>query len=375
MSYTYYQAKNPTTININDEHVTETELPERLLELNRKTTAITYHPEEEECGAVLPALTEFSSSVHVNGEVTSDRLNNLYSNTVGITFDAFSRRTLISNIGKATITSFNDDKSVECFGALTATNVTSTNKTDIETLLNRTQAITYDSHTGVVTISGNTETSNLKVTYGIDTYTLSVGDGALFNGSVSFQSTVNGYNIDTELSKLQDMSVSDEETTISGTLRAGNLVGIAYDSNLNTTFFSGNLSSPNISALSMKLSGITYDEDLKTLIEGNRIGASNEDFGYTTDAPYIPVCKANGIMEIGYRLDFHLGDAVFRDFSAYISNTALNTLRIYGTTDDSGTLETNALHIRTSGDTVRVRMITNGYQNICVYNTAGTLLG
>ena len=107
-------------------------------------------------------------------------------------------------------------------------------------------------------------------------------------------------------------------------------------------------------------------------LNGNKIGASNEGFGYTTDAPYIPVCKANGITELGYRIDFHLPDAVFRDFSAYISNTALNTLRIYGTTDDSGTLETNALHLRTSGDAVRLRIITNGYQNICVYNTAGT---
>jgi len=36
MSYTYYQAKNPTTININDEHVTESELPERLQSINDK---------------------------------------------------------------------------------------------------------------------------------------------------------------------------------------------------------------------------------------------------------------------------------------------------------------------------------------------------
>jgi len=40
MSYTHYQAKNPTTININDEHVTVTELSERLLELNNKTQNI-----------------------------------------------------------------------------------------------------------------------------------------------------------------------------------------------------------------------------------------------------------------------------------------------------------------------------------------------
>jgi len=40
MSYTYYQAKNPATININDEHVTESELPERLQSINDKTQNI-----------------------------------------------------------------------------------------------------------------------------------------------------------------------------------------------------------------------------------------------------------------------------------------------------------------------------------------------
>jgi len=34
MSYTYHQAKNPATINITDEHVTESELPERLQSIN-----------------------------------------------------------------------------------------------------------------------------------------------------------------------------------------------------------------------------------------------------------------------------------------------------------------------------------------------------
>jgi len=46
MSYTYYQAKNPTTIN--DEVVTESELPERLLELNRKTHNILRIPGTDE---------------------------------------------------------------------------------------------------------------------------------------------------------------------------------------------------------------------------------------------------------------------------------------------------------------------------------------
>jgi len=63
------------------------------------------------------------------------------------------------------------------------------------------------------------------------------------------------------------------------------------------------------------LSKVSYDpqEELTTItgkltvgtLNGNKIGASAEGFGYTTDAPFIPVCKANGIMEVGNRLDFH----------------------------------------------------------------------
>jgi len=206
MSYTYYQAKNPTTININDEHVTESELPERLLELNNKTQNIIRVPGTDE-------------------DPTS------YTEIDGVSF-----------------------------------------KTTLERI-------------------SNTEGTLTKISY----------------------------------------DPAELVTTISGKLSVGSL-------------------------------------------NGNKIGASDEGFGYTTDAPYIPVCKANGITEIGYRLDFHLADTVFRDFSAYISNTALNTLRIYGTTADSGTLETNVIHLRTSGDVVRLRILTNGFQNISVYNTAGTFI-
>jgi len=40
MSYTYYQAKNPSSINIQDEHVTESELPERLATINYNLSLI-----------------------------------------------------------------------------------------------------------------------------------------------------------------------------------------------------------------------------------------------------------------------------------------------------------------------------------------------
>jgi len=131
----------------------------------------------------------------------------------------------------------------------------------ITTLENKTQAITYDMDNNKTIITDTTETGNLKVTYDIDTYTLSVGDSSVFTGSVTFQSTVNGYNIENEFSKLQYLSTMDDVTEVSGIFRASNLVGITYDADLNTTFFSGNLSSPNISAMSNNLSGIIYNPD------------------------------------------------------------------------------------------------------------------
>jgi len=110
------------------------------------------------------------------------------------------------------------------------------------------------------------------------------------------------------------------------------------------------------------------------LCDRDRIGANAEGFGYSTDAPYIPVCKANGITEVGYRIDFHLNDSTFRDFSAYISNSALNSLRVYGTADNSGTLETNVLAIRTNGEDVRLQLSTNQYHNLSLFNKTGTSL-
>jgi len=489
MSYTYYQAKNQ------EDQVTEEELPIRLQTISDKIK-------------------------HIDDDGTRYKIRS--PQNMFTFYNEFDE-----DIMKIEVT-----KDITCYGNIVAPNIT--------TLENKTYAITYETEDEKTIISNTTETDNLKVTYATETYTLTVGSHATFSGSVFFSATINGYNIETELSKLQYLSTMDDITEVSGPFRASNLVGITYDDNLNTTFFSGNLSSPNISTLEDKttnilripgtdedpisyteidgvsfqttlgrisnieftLSNISYDpmlpstdisgnltvgllngnkigtpssfiynnyspfipvcdsngvievgasidfHDLSTeqdnrariscvgsnilelsgtasmrmtridvsagmalrtgytvmkftksdpainmltldattdvatflgnivtpSLNGNKIGASNEGFGYTTDAPYIPVCKANGITEIGYRLDFHLADATFRDFSTYLSNTALNTLRIYGTTDNSGTLETNVLAIRTNGEDVRLQLSTNQYHNLSMFNKTGTSL-
>jgi len=363
MSYTYYQAKNPTTININDEHVTESELPERLLELNRKTTALSYEEEGD--------------------------------------------KTIIAN---------------------------------------------------------TTETGNLNVTYATETYTLTVGSHATFTGSTFFNATINGYNIENELSKLQYLSTMDDITEVSGPFRASNLVGITYDADLNTTFFSGNLSSPNISAMSNNLSGVIYnpddgtgkpltefnhnvfidgnitadnigtittnmtgitydpdgyeepatrinqslivngiviannidilelkctpllyDPDTSTLsvngnitatnitstgtLNGNKIGAPNV-FAYNNEVPFIPVVNSNGIMETGNRIDFHRATNE-EDYTVGLEVSSLNKLTIRHTnTTYAGDLELGTAYYRNTSGACRLNC--NHHSNLMWYNNSGT---
>jgi len=253
-------------------------------------------------------------------------------------------------------------------------NVISPNITSLE---NKTQAITYETEGDKTIIANTTETGNLKVTYDIDTYTLTVGSHATFSGSTFFSATINGYNIETELSKLQYLSTMDDVTEVSGPFRAANLVGITYDADLNTTFFSGNLSSPNISTLEDKtqniirvpstdegdpsyteidgvsfqttlgrisnieftLSNVSYDPitpcttvagNLVTgTLNGNKIGTPSS-FIYNNYSPYIPVCDSNGVIEVGVSIDFH---DLFteQDNRARISCVGSNILELAGT--------------------------------------------
>jgi len=117
MSYTYHQAKNPATINITDEHVTESELPERLAELNRKTTALEYD--------VGNTITEIPKMRTEELRVKGSNMNDVLSITSGM-----DPHELIMN--------FYNDKSATCYGALVATNVNWSNKTDIEALQTKT---------------------------------------------------------------------------------------------------------------------------------------------------------------------------------------------------------------------------------------------
>jgi len=250
MSYTYYQAKNQ------EDQVTESELPIRLQSINSSINALEQKTDRitrDGDTTTIPNIVTADIQIRDNGPDSSMRIS-----TIG---------------GQAAVFIKNNTKSIECYGALTATNITSNNKNDIESLQDKTQ--------NILRIPGTDE----------DPISYTEIDG------VSFQTTL--------------ARISNIENT---------LTNVSYDPLLPGTSISGNLTVGKLN--------------------GNKIGASNEEFGYSTDAPYIPVCKAIGITEIGNRLDFHLNDATSRDYSTTLNNTALNQLSIQGTsTGTFGNLE------------------------------------
>ena len=328
---TIYQANNPETLPVNlatPEIVLESELPDRL----QHTTGITYEGDDRD-----GYYTLINQPLSVNGNISSTNLTTMNTNLqtimgtlTNVSYDSGLLRTIIS--GELSVGILNGNK----IGTPT-------------TFLysNYSPFIPVCDSTGVIELGRHLDFHNVVDTEDYKARLSCIGTNML---EIAGTSSMRMTRIDTSVGMalrtsytLMNFYKSDAATSM-----------LTLDATTNAATFLGNIVAPSLN--------------------GNKIGASNEGFVYTTDAPYIPVCKANGITEIGYRLDFHLADATFRDFSAYISNTALNILRVYGTTTDSGTIESNAFHLRTNGEAVRVRIITNGYQNICVYNTAGTFV-
>ena len=220
----------------------------------------------------------------------------------------------------------------------------------------------------------------MKVVYALEAFNLSVGSHADFSGSVFFNATVNGYNLDTEFTKLSTLSIDEEgETVISGRLRASNLQGITYDAIDNITYFNGNVIAPNITTLSNNLQGVTYDEEGETIINqslrvngdinGNKIGAP-DIFAFNDVTPFIPIVGSDGIIEVGNRIDFHRATTE-DDYSTCLINTSLNQLSIQGTnTGTYGNLELGGLIVRPSS-THTCRLIANTASNLLWFINAG----
>jgi len=402
MSYTYYQAKNQ------EDQVTEEEFPIRLQTINSS----------------INALEQKTDRITRDGDTTT--IPNIVTADIQIRDNGPDSSMRISTIeGQAAAVIKNYTKLIECYGALTATNITSNNKNDIEALEDKTQNIiripgtdedptshteidgvsfqttlgritniegtltkvSYDPMEELVTISGKLTVNRLNGNKIGAPATFKYNDEAPFipvvdvNDVIEVGRYIDFHAADTShdfWTRLEYIGQNALEITGTGSMRMTRIdvsAGMALRTGNTLLRFMKTDNSTNMLTLNNDINEATFLGNIVApSLNGNKIGASNEGFGYTTYAPYIPVWKANGITELGYRIDFHLTDATFRDFSAYLSNTALNTLRIYGTTDNSGTLETNVLAIRTNGEDVRLQLSTNQYHNLSMFNRTGTQL-
>jgi len=117
MSYTYYQAKNQ------EDQVTESELPIRLSEINSR----------------LDTLVSKTDNITRDGDKTI--IPNIVIADIGIRNNGPDSGLRVSYGGQAMLNIWGSNKLVECYGALTATNITSNNKNDIEALEDKTQNI------------------------------------------------------------------------------------------------------------------------------------------------------------------------------------------------------------------------------------------
>jgi len=133
---TIWQANNPSNLPVSldtEELVLESELPERLQELNNKTQYIT----------ISDNITEIPEIKIDEIRVKGVNMNNELSITSGVS-------------PHEPIMNFYNDKSATCYGHLVATNVNWTNKTDIETLQNKTKNINTDGNSlnNITSING-----------------------------------------------------------------------------------------------------------------------------------------------------------------------------------------------------------------------------
>jgi len=171
--------------------------------------------------------------------------------------------------------------------------------------------------------------------------------------------------------------------TYEGDDRDGHYTRVNQPLSVNGNISSSNLTSMNtdLQTIMNTLTKISYDPiGLLTTItgklsvgtlNGNKIGVSAEGIGYTGEAPFLPVCKANGITEIGHRIDFHLNDNTFRDYSVALENNLVNQLSIKGMdTNTYGNLELSGLIVRPSS-THSCRLIANTASNMLWFNSAG----
>jgi len=326
---TIYQANNPETLPVSlatPEIVLETELPDRL----QHTTGITYEGDDRD-----GHYTKINQPLTVNGNISSSNLTTMNADLQTI----MNTLTNISYVPALQLTAITGDLSVNTLNGFSIGP------------MGEFSVAEYSPFLVATNVDGVTEIGKILDFHN----TTGAGEDYLTRlscvGSNTLEITGTGSMRMTRIDVSAGMAQRSGNTLLRfmKTDNATNMLSLNNDTNEAT--FLGNIVAPSLN--------------------GNKIGASNEGFGYTADAPYIPVCKANGITEVGNRIDFHLNDATFRDYSVALDNTAANQLSIKGmTTDTYGNLELGGLLMRPSS-TVSCRLIANTASNMLWFNGAG----
>jgi len=340
MSYTYYQAKNQ------EDQVTEEELPIRLQTINNIIKYIdddgtrykikspqnmfTFYNEYDEdimkievtkditCygNIVAPNITTLNNktqNINTNGTVLSN-INTINSQNFNdlVTFvnymypivsemtrvppgidipyiytgsiqmrSAVQGLSIINKFNSTSVIKFYDDKTTECFGNLTVPTLNGNKIGSPDTFINNNYSpfIPVCDASGAIELGSSLDFHDLTTEQDNKCRLSCVGSNTLeIIGTGSIRAT--------RFDASAGMALRSGNTLMKFQKSDGTTNMLTLDATTNVATFLGNIVTPSLN--------------------GNKIGASNEGFGYTTDAPYIPVCKANGITEIGYRLDFHL---------------------------------------------------------------------
>jgi len=280
---TIFQANNPETLPVmitEPELVLESELPARLANLNLKTTAITYDENE--------SITQIPEIRTDELRVKNGNMNDVLSITSGIS-------------PHEPIMNFYNDRTATCYGALVATNVNWSNKTDIENLQTKTQNINANGTvlSNIFTINGNKIGAPASFKYNDEAPFIPVvgTDGVVEIGRyIDFHAADVNYDFWTrimcvgqhvlEILGTSSMRMSRLDVSLGMSLRHGNTLMrftgentsvnmLTLDSNTNIATFLGNVVAPNITTLETKTQNITGSSNLTTFTGGVGVNTSS----------------------------------------------------------------------------------------------------
>jgi len=334
MSYTYYQAKNPATIN--DEVVTESELSERLSDINYSLSVLVLKTDNISRDRDKTIIPDIILSDIINRDNGPD------SNMSISSYDGNNVLNIWSN------------KLVECYGALTATNISSTNKADIESLQTKTQNLTgiIGNVTGfngelyadnIVSSNGTlndvlNNTQNIVRIPGTEEDPISYTeiDGVSFQSTLERISNTEGTLTNVSYDPVELKTVVTGVLTVNGNITASNLTGIGYNNNFNLQTSDYTTATVISNHLHVNLNGVSYKPYLGIRAYKDNLVNEQEmmiSIGKSHTRAISFVYKHNDTQaNCEYRID-HPGRVAYRCYygSTKTEHEIRGNLKVYGT--------------------------------------------